>query len=396
MNSQRRTFLGSAVAAGLSSQLAAQGRPFVCRITDGQTGKEIPARVRLLDAGGNEVVPLQHPQTLAENAFEGDVRFQSRRFSYVNGTFAIHPDWLPCRYQVVKGYEYVIAEGELKAADVGADGALTIPLSRWSSFADDGWYSGDIHIHHIAPKNCRMEMEAEDLNVANILTSDFTVDQDQFEGRLNSYSTAKQLIYVAQEFRHNHLGHMCLLNLKKLIEPVKTMQGPPYPLHARVCDEAHAQGGYVSWAHFPSWPGVESPLDVALEKLDGLEILCVLEPRQMPVFMKQIVPEIEANNGLRMWYRFLNCGFRLTATAGTDKMTTFVTVGSNRVYARIDGDFTYVNWIQALKRGHTFVTNSPSDAIYSQRTRSRRRHCTLLASGKDAAHPGTRREPIAV
>jgi hypothetical protein len=98
---------------------------------------------------------------------------------------------------------------------------------------------------------------------------------------------------------------------------------------------------------------------VAMEKLDGLEILSVLDPREFPVFMQKIVPELEANNGLRLWYRYLNCGFRLTATAGTDKMTTFVTVGANRVFAHIQGDFTYQNWIDALKDGRTFVTNSP-------------------------------------
>ena len=130
-------------------------------------------------------------------------------------------------------------------------------------------------------------MDAEDLNVANILTSDFTLDQERSsKGRVNRYSSGKRLIYVNQEFRNDHLGHMCLLNLKRLIEPVKTMQRYEYPLHLRVCDETHAQGGYVSWAHFPSWPGVESPLDVAMEKLDGLEILCVLDPRELPVFMK--------------------------------------------------------------------------------------------------------------
>jgi hypothetical protein len=137
------------------------------------------------------------------------------------------------------------------------------------------------------------------------------------------------------------------------------MQPHDYPLHLRACDETRAQGGYVSWAHFPSWPGVESPLDVAMEKLDGLEILCVLDPREFPVFMKKVVPELEANDGLRLWYRYLNCGFRLTATAGTDKMTTFVTVGANRVFAHVQGEFTYQNWINALKEGRTFVTNSP-------------------------------------
>jgi hypothetical protein len=40
-------------------------------------------------------------------------------------------------------------------------------------------------------------------------------------------------------------------------------------------------------------------------------------------------------------------------------MTTFVTVGSNRVYVQTDGEFTYDNWMRGLKRGRTFVTNSP-------------------------------------
>src|SRR5207249_11475146 len=66
-----------------------------------------------------------------------------------------------------------------------------------------------------------------------------------------------------------------------------------------------------------------------------------------------------SNHGLHLWYRYLNCGFRLTASAGTDKMTTFVTVGANRVYAQVEGEFTYDNWMRGLRRGRTFVTNSP-------------------------------------
>ncbi|MCI0623658.1 MAG: CehA/McbA family metallohydrolase [Acidobacteria bacterium] len=202
-------------------------------------------------------------------------------------------------------------------------------------------------------------MEAEDLDVANILTSDFTSDQDRFEGKLSSESGNGRLIYVNQEFRNHEPGHLCLLNLKKLIEPVKEVRPHHHPLHLIVCDEVHRQGGYVSWAHFPSWPGIECPLDVAMEKLDGLEILCVLEPRDFPTFMKHVVPEHESNDGLRLWYRYLNCGFRLTATAGTDKMTTFVTVGANRVFAQVEGELTYQGWIDALKAGRTFITNSP-------------------------------------
>ncbi|MFN7994159.1 MAG: CehA/McbA family metallohydrolase [Bryobacteraceae bacterium] len=365
MEQNRRRFLSGAIGGVVASSLGGVGqgaageKPVICRIREAGSGNPLAARVRLTDSHGNDVVPLGHPTELAPDAQHGDVRFQSKRFAYVEGDFTVHPGRLPLRYQVIKGHQYTIAEGEISAAGM-RDGVFTIPLSRWSSMASKGWYGGDIHIHHIAPRTCRLEMEAEDLDVANILTSDFTTDQNQFEGGLNSFSSGRRLIYVNQEFRNNHLGHMCLLNLKRLIEPVKTMQEYEYPLHTRACDETHAQGGYVSWAHFPSWPGVEGALDIALEKVDGLEILCVLDPRAFPIFMKEVVPEFESNHGLHLWYRYLNCGFRLAATAGTDKMTTFVTVGANRVLAHVDGEFTYENWIRALKQGRTFVTNSPT------------------------------------
>ncbi len=357
---RRRDFVRNVFAASIGGSVARSRTPerISLRFVDSGTGQLLPVRTRLLDSQGREVVPVGHAEKLSVEAQEGDVRFQSRRFVYCCGELEIASDRLPLRYQAIRGYEYVIAEGEIRA-DAIRRGAATIPLSRWSSLADLGWCSGDIHIHHIAPETCRLEMDAEDLNIANILTSDFTSDQRLFEGKLNPCSSGRHLVYVNQEFRHNDLGHLCLLNLKRLIEPVMPMQKYHHPLHLRVYDEVHVQGGYVSWAHFPSWPGLESPLDVAMERLDGLEIMSVLEPREFPIFVRHVVPEIEANDGLRLWYRYLNCGFRLTATAGTDKMTNFVTVGANRVFGRIDREFSYEAWIDALRAGRTFVTNSP-------------------------------------
>jgi hypothetical protein len=362
MSTNRRRFVRDMAAAAAMASGALRGATETVRVRvlDEQNGREVAARVRLLDAHGDEVVPIGHPDVLPEKAQQGDVRFQSRRFAYVDGRFELDPSRLPMRYQVIKGYEFVIAEGELTAGRL-RDGAATIPLKRWSNLPDRGWYSGDIHIHHISPKTCHFEMDAEDVNVANILTSDFTEDQHQFAGKLDAHSSGKRLVYVSQEFRNNQLGHLCLLNLKKLIDPVKPMRHAHYPLLIDACEETRRQGGYVSWAHFPSMPGAENPLDVAMEKVDGLEILSVQDPRtfaQSP-WWKEIVPEVAANHGLLLWYRYLNCGFRLTATAGTDKMTTFVTVGSNRVYARMDGAFSYQGWIDALKAGRTFITNSP-------------------------------------
>src|SRR5437588_8985340 len=127
----RRGFLRTAPVAGIARLAAAQSsaaaRPIVCRVIDSASGRPVPARVRLVDARGDELVPLDHSRELADDAEEGDVRFQSRRYAYVDGEFRVDPRRLPVQYQVIKGYEYTIAAGELDAK-TARDGVFTIPL----------------------------------------------------------------------------------------------------------------------------------------------------------------------------------------------------------------------------------------------------------------------------
>ncbi len=65
-----------------------------------------------------------------------------------------------------------------------------------------------------------------------------------------------------------------------------------------------------------------------------------------------------------VWYRLLNCGFRLPAAADTDAMANFASlrgpVGLNRVYANVPrGPLDIGSWLSSLKKGHTFATNGP-------------------------------------
>src|ERR1700716_2911559 len=98
----RRGFLGAAAGAYVTGLAQGQtaGAPVVCRVIDGESGRALHARVRLIDSRGNELVPLGHPRDLADDAQEGDVRFQSRRYAYVAGEFTVDPRWLPLQYQV--------------------------------------------------------------------------------------------------------------------------------------------------------------------------------------------------------------------------------------------------------------------------------------------------------
>src|SRR5262249_7331433 len=65
-----------------------------------------------------------------------------------------------------------------------------------------------------------------------------------------------------------------------------------------------------------------------------------------------------------VWYRLLNCGFRLPAAAGTDAMANYASlrgpVGLNRVYAEVPkGRLDAKLWLASLKQGRTFATNGP-------------------------------------
>src|SRR5262249_27361000 len=60
-----------------------------------------------------------------------------------------------------------------------------------------------------------------------------------------------------------------------------------------------------------------------------------------------------------LWYSLLNCGFRIPATAGTDRADPHIPVGHQRVYTRAEGPLNYDGWIETIRRGASFVTNAP-------------------------------------
>jgi hypothetical protein len=99
--------------------------------------------------------------------------------------------------------------------------------------------------------------------------------------------------------------------------------------------------------HFP-YPTAELAADIVLNKIDALE----LQPRSSS----------GPFNNLRFldWYRYLNCGYRLPAVGGTDKMGAWIPAGANRAYAYLgQNDFSFANWAKAVRQGNTFMTTGP-------------------------------------
>jgi hypothetical protein len=98
--------------------------------------------------------------------------------------------------------------------------------------------------------------------------------------------------------------------------------------------------------HFPN-PNAEMAAEIVLGKVDAVE----LYPRGDATFRSLAYHD---------WYRYLNCGYRVAAAGGTDKMNSSTPVGGNRTYAYLAGqEFSFANWAAAVRAGRTFATTGP-------------------------------------
>ena len=62
---------------------------------------------------------------------------------------------------------------------------LTLRLKRWTNMNAQGWYSGDSHVHFLSTQGSHLESQGEDLNVVNLLQSqwgDLFTNTEEFTG----------------------------------------------------------------------------------------------------------------------------------------------------------------------------------------------------------------------
>lgn len=331
-------------------------------VLDQDSGQPLAGRVSILDEQGRYWPPDGHQFEIKTGMREdvgGDIKVGDRTFAYVEPVFtATLP---PGRYQVEAHhgmeYEPQSLRFEIRPGDAAP---VAVRLRRWIDMNATGWYSGDTHVHFVKPRNASLEGRGEGVNVVNVLAAkwgNLVTSVDDFSGGPDPVSTPETIVYVNEEARHGYLGHTALLGLRQLVFPLSWGSAPAtgvpggidYPPMALLADEAHQQGAHVAWAHFPN-PRGEVAVDIALGKVDSVDLLTWGDP-------------LFRQNGQRsradVWYGLLNCGFRLPATAGTDKMFNTQVIGTPRVYVRLDGGIRYDGWLGAIRLGRTFVTTGP-------------------------------------
>ncbi len=328
------------------------------RLVDTTTGRPVPARLAFHAGDGRYIPPYGHRSDVNPGWFQdygADVQVGQSSFAYVDGTFQVELPTGDVYVEISKGFEYEAVRQRLTIAPGQRE--LDLPLRRLCDWRSTGWVTADTHVHFLSPSTALLEAQAEGLNLVNLLAAQwgdlFTNVGDLAHGHLQSRDS-ETLVSLGTENRQHLMGHLGLLGGHG--DPVFPMSadGPSEgfigdPMWSSMSDWADAcrqREGLVVAVHFPN-PNAELAAEIVRGKVDALE----LYPRADGAFRTL---------GYQEWYRYLNCGYRLSAAGGTDKMSAATPVGGNRTYAYLGSSpFTFENWAAAVRAGRTFSTTGP-------------------------------------
>ncbi|MGQ0633029.1 MAG: CehA/McbA family metallohydrolase [Planctomycetaceae bacterium] len=362
---------------------------------DDSTGEAIPARVYLQSESGEwlfvsspssdgsalpyreQWVPM--PQSVEKHT---TVSAHGFRIELPPGEYSL---------EIERGKEYLPLRRRIVISDQPAN--ETFRLKRWINLAKRGWYSGETHVHRRLTELPNV-MLAEDLNVAFPVTF-WTIESDKAPSlapsRLRRQGPSP---FGPREDRGPapiHVDPTHVILPRNTEYEIFSVDGKPHPLGAifvlnhrsvfsntappvaAIADQAHSEGALLDLDKH-SWPWSMMLVPVAKVDLYELSNNSVWRTRfglnQMPTSLPEWM-HVERdgpntltewgwlNYGFEMYYALLNCGFRLSPTAGTASGVHPVPLGYSRVYVHTGDRFEMDSWLKGLKAGRSFVTTGP-------------------------------------
>jgi Tol biopolymer transport system component len=366
-----------AIPGGEQTEVVARARKYLkpmgrlaLRIVDSRE-KPVAARVFVTGADGRAYAP-EDAWMHADDSFDRSERPFEAHYFDTPGTSEVTVPSGTVQVDVMRGFEYAFEQNKVEVKP-DATASLTVRLRPKIPYEPAEWVSGDVHTHmnyagtyRNSPAHLVEQADAE--NVA--IVENLIVNKEQrvpdiayFSPKLDAASTLDHLLLHGQEYHTSYWGHLGLLNLThNLILPgyagyPNTAAASLYPANANVADMAHEQGALVGYVHpFDTFPDPakdasltnELPADVALGKVDYIEVVGFSDHKSTA----------------EVWYKLLNCGFRLPTASGTDFMGNYASlrgpVGLNRVYAEVKpGPLKIEPFLASIKAGRTFATNGP-------------------------------------
>ena len=330
-----------------------------------ERGREVAVRIHFHGAQGEYLAPRGNHRRVNGYWFEdnyGEFVNSLNQYSYIPGHCEVELPLGEVFVEISRGYEMKPIRTSFEVTAERDE--ITFTLEKLLDWGERGWVSADTHVHFLSPQTALLEGAAEGVNVVNLLASqwgEMFSNVTDFDGRTTLGAKdfggdGEFLVRVGTENRMQVLGHISLLGYSgAMIHPLCS-GGPSESAIGDALDVSMAewaercieQNGLVVLPHAPN-PQAERAADIVLGLVHAIEMM------SFNPFDTQITPY-----GLLDWYRYLNLGYQIPVVGGSDKMSAASLLGGIRTYAHLgEREFSYENWMAAVKQGNTFVTVGP-------------------------------------
>ena len=358
----------AALSAAELIEVAPAHRPVAVRVVEQVSQQPVAVRIHLHGAHGEYLPPRGNHRQVNPYWFEdnyGEFVNVHNQYAYIPGECVVDLPLGDVYVEITNGYE--VQPVRTRVSVTPETEVLTFTLEKVLRWREQGWVTADTHVHFLSPSTALLEGQAEGVHVVNLLASqwgEMFSNVTDYDGK--STLGAKEfggdgefLVRVGTENRMQTLGHISLLGYSgQMIHPLCTggpsesaLGDPQEVTMAEWAQRCIDQGGLVVMPHAPN-PQLERAADIVLELVHAIELMTFnpLNPNNI-----QVNPY-----GIADWYRYLNLGYQLPVSGGSDKMSASSLLGGIRTYTQLgDRAFTYENWMAATKAGNTFVTVGP-------------------------------------
>ncbi len=340
------------LCAVLVSFGAARRGQLTLQVVEEGSGRPIPVRVHLKDQRGRPVKPPGSLFYKDHFVFDGEIVLKLPPGHYT--------------FEMERGPEYAIRYGDF-TIEPNAEDTKSVTLRRLIDMREEGWWSGDLHVHR-EPEHIELLMRAEDLHVVPLITwwNDKNLWQERPlpESPVRRFDTDRYYHLLAGEDEREG-GALLYFNLPKPLDLAGASREFPSPVKF-LKQARHAPGAHVDiekpfWWDMPIWiaSGMTHSMGVCHNHLwrEGvLDNEAWGKPRD-----RSLYPGSHGNGrwSRDIYYRLLNCGLRIPPTAGSASGVLPNPPGYNRVYVHCGSQLDWESWWQGLREGRVVITNGP-------------------------------------
>ena len=330
------------------------------RVSDAETQKPVPVRIRVADLLGNSFHPLGRQQfflTQPHIAVGGQVAFENKKYYYIDGACEIDLPAGVYNIEITKGERFHSVSKNIEITQGQA--ALRINIERKTNSPWLNWICGDARCHDLSYPAAVLEGSAEGLDLVhllvreNILPGTDAVDVSRildFSGQEIAFQKFGCSLFVNTLNHHPFLGTIGIIHSHRPVFPLVSSSSESPGIWSLVdwCRQGHRKNGLITWV-----------FDAANE-YQG-EALAALILNEIDLFEISNL-SLGDNSPILFWYTLLNAGIKTKAVGASGKKSNAVFLGNPKTWSKMPSSSdspAHLSWLEAVRKGDSFFSVGP-------------------------------------